>query len=74
MTAMIRISIVIPLLHEAERINSLIDHIQSQEFDEKYEIIVVDGNPEDLIHEAFSSFETHGAVIGLSVDGGYYLK
>ena len=29
--------------------------------------------PEELIHEAFSSLETHDAVVGPSVDGGYYL-
>ena len=29
--------------------------------------------PEELIHEAFSSLEIHDAVIGPSVDGGYYL-
>ncbi|MFC1712877.1 TIGR04283 family arsenosugar biosynthesis glycosyltransferase [Candidatus Poribacteria bacterium] len=41
-----RISIVIPVLREAERINSLVDHIHSQEFHESYEIIVVDGDPD----------------------------
>ena len=29
--------------------------------------------PVELIHEAFSSLETHDAVIGPSADGGYYL-
>ena len=29
--------------------------------------------PVELIHEAFSSLETHDAVIGPSLDGGYYL-
>ncbi len=41
-----RISIVIPVLNEAEGINSLIDHIHSQKFHESYEIIVVDGDPD----------------------------
>jgi len=40
-----RISIVIPVLNEAERINLLIEHLYGQDFHEDYEIIVVDGAP-----------------------------
>jgi rSAM/selenodomain-associated transferase 2 len=39
-------SIIIPVLHEADRINSLIEHIHSQGFEGGYEIIVVDGDPQ----------------------------
>ncbi len=40
-----RVSIVIPVLHEVSRINSLIEHLRDQEFHKNYEIIVVDGDP-----------------------------
>ena len=39
-----RFSIVIPVLNEAEQINSLIEHIRSQSFEGFFEIIVVDGD------------------------------
>ncbi|MHC4544463.1 MAG: TIGR04283 family arsenosugar biosynthesis glycosyltransferase [Planctomycetota bacterium] len=39
-----RFSIVIPVLNEAEQINSLIEHIHSQSFEGFFEIIVVDGD------------------------------
>lgn len=39
-----RISIIIPVLHEANRINFTIDHVCGQVFHEDYEIIVVDGD------------------------------
>lgn len=41
-----RFSIIIPVLHEADRINQIIDHIHSQNHDKNYEIIVVDGAPD----------------------------
>ncbi len=41
-----RISIVMPALHEADTINSIIGHLYDQEFCEDYEIIVVDGDPD----------------------------
>jgi len=41
-----RFSIIIPVLHEAERINALIDHIHRLASDNGHEIIVVDGSPE----------------------------
>jgi rSAM/selenodomain-associated transferase 2 len=40
-----RFSIIIPVLHETERINSLIDHIRCLARDNGHEIIVVDGSP-----------------------------
>lgn len=40
-----KFSIIIPVLHEAERINSLIEHIYKQSTDERFEIIVIDGDP-----------------------------
>jgi rSAM/selenodomain-associated transferase 2 len=40
-----RFSIIIPVLHESERINSLIDHIHCLARDNGHEIIVVDGSP-----------------------------
>jgi len=39
------ISIIIPVLHEANRINLIIDHVYGQEFYENYETIVVDADP-----------------------------
>jgi len=39
-------SIIIPVLHEGERILSLIDRIHALRPEEPYEIIVVDGSPE----------------------------
>ena len=41
-----RFSIIIPVLNEAEQINSLIEHIRSQGFERCYEIIVVDDDPQ----------------------------
>lgn len=40
-----RFSIIIPVLHESDRINSLIDHIHYLVRDNGHEIIVVDGSP-----------------------------
>lgn len=41
-----KFSIIIPVLHEADRINQMIDHIHSRNHGKNYEIIVVDGAPE----------------------------
>lgn len=41
-----RFSIIIPVLHEAERINQMIEHIDSQNRGNSYEIVIVDGAPE----------------------------
>ena len=40
-----RFSIIIPVLHESDRINSLIDHVHCLARDNGHEIIVVDGSP-----------------------------
>jgi len=39
-------SIIIPVLNEADKINSLIEHLQKQNHESSYEIIVVDGDPQ----------------------------
>lgn len=39
-----KISVIIPVLHEGERINEIIDSIKSAAVDVPYEVIVVDGN------------------------------
>ncbi len=39
-----RFSIIVPVLHEADRINSLIEHLHTLEGEPDYEIIVVDGS------------------------------
>lgn len=45
MEKILKISIVIPVLNEAVSINSLVSHIWGLEYDEKPQIIVVDGDP-----------------------------
>ncbi|MGQ9646790.1 MAG: TIGR04283 family arsenosugar biosynthesis glycosyltransferase [Thermodesulfobacteriota bacterium] len=46
-----KFSIIIPVFHEAERINGLIDHLRQLDFERCTEIIVVDGAPEkDTLH------------------------
>ncbi|UCE46331.1 MAG: TIGR04283 family arsenosugar biosynthesis glycosyltransferase [Phycisphaerales bacterium] len=39
-------SIIVPVLNEADRINSLIEHLRNQGSGSAYEIIVVDGDPQ----------------------------
>lgn len=47
----LKFSIIIPVFHEAERINGLIDHLRQLDFERCTEIIVVDGAPEkDTLH------------------------
>ena len=50
-----KFSIIIPVLHEAERINDLIGHLRQLDPEKSSEIIVVDGAPEkdtlQVIHE-----------------------
>ncbi len=41
-----KLSIVVPVLHETESVNPLIEHIRKVGKGEDYEIIVVDGSPE----------------------------
>jgi rSAM/selenodomain-associated transferase 2 len=52
-----KFSIIIPVLHEAERINFLIEHIHRQETDERFEIIVVDGDPNKSTIQAIKNQE-----------------
>ncbi|HUT45570.1 MAG TPA: TIGR04283 family arsenosugar biosynthesis glycosyltransferase [Sedimentisphaerales bacterium] len=61
-----KFSIVIPVLNEADRINSLICHLRTQSSENFYEIIVVDGDPRGgtikVIHD--------GKVITITADQG----
>jgi glycosyltransferase involved in cell wall biosynthesis len=41
-----RFSIIVPVLNEADQINSLIEYIRSQGFERFYELLVVDGDPQ----------------------------
>jgi rSAM/selenodomain-associated transferase 2 len=41
-----KFSIIVPVLHEAKRINDLIGHLRQLDLEESSEIIVVDGAPE----------------------------
>ncbi|MFC1712875.1 TIGR04282 family arsenosugar biosynthesis glycosyltransferase [Candidatus Poribacteria bacterium] len=57
-----------------QRMKNALAQAFAQDFDRA--VIIGSDSPdlsEDLIHEAFSSLEDHDAVIGPSVDGGYYL-
>ena len=61
-----RLSIIIPVYHEKDVINSLIISIKQQSCDEPYEIIVVDGSPQrDTIHTI-----TYSDVITIGADYG----
>jgi len=42
-----KFSIIIPVLHEAERINDLIGHLKQLDPEKSFQIIVVDGAPEE---------------------------
>lgn len=61
-----KFSIVIPVLNEADRINSLIEHLRMQSSEDFYEIIVVDGDPQGttvkVIHDS--------KVISITADQG----
>jgi rSAM/selenodomain-associated transferase 2 len=47
-----RFSIIVPVFHEAKRINDLIDHLRQLNTEKGYEIIVADGAPEkDTLNE-----------------------
>jgi rSAM/selenodomain-associated transferase 2 len=41
-----KFSIVIPVLHERDQINSVVEHLRSQDFEGVWEIIAVDGDPQ----------------------------
>jgi rSAM/selenodomain-associated transferase 2 len=46
-----RFSIIIPVLHESEKINNLLEAVGQLKTDESFEIIVVDGSPtQDTLH------------------------
>ena len=61
-----RFSIIIPVLHESDRINSLIDHIHCLARDYGHEIIVVDGSP---VKDTIGAIRSKG-VIKLSTGRG----
>ena len=42
----IKFSIIVPVLHESDTINSLIEHLDRLEYDAGHEIIVADGSPD----------------------------
>ncbi len=59
-------SLIIPVLHEAAIINTLLEHPYSLQSEEPFEIIVVDGSPEqDTIHAI-----CHKDIVCLSADTG----
>ena len=55
-------SIIIPVLREAGRINSIIEHIYSRGFSEGFETIVVDGSPDGETINAISCREVKAIV------------
>ncbi len=61
-----KFSIVIPILNEADRINSLICHLQMQSSEHFYEIIVVDGDPQGGAVEVINDRK----VISITADQG----
>lgn len=63
-------SIVVPVLNEAERINSLIEHLHNQGCETLYEIIVVDGDPQSSTLNAISDKR----VIKMRADKGRALQ
>lgn len=61
-----RFSIIIPVLHEKDRINSLIEHLYTLEGGQNSEIIVVDGSPAKDTIEAINN----GKVKSISSEKG----
>ncbi|MBE9541397.1 MAG: glycosyltransferase, partial [Proteobacteria bacterium] len=51
----IRFSIIVPVLHESDTINSLIEHLERSEWDAGHEIIVADGSPDRDTIQAIGS-------------------
>ncbi len=66
MSALLRISVIIPVLHEAGRINDIIGHLRALPADQEPEIIVVDGSPAEETLRAIS----HDRVIALASPPG----
>lgn len=63
---------------QGEDLGQRMENALAQAFSQDFDRVIIMGSDspdlsEELIHEAFSSLETHDAVIGPSVDGGYYL-
>lgn len=63
---------------QGEDLGQRMQNALAQAFAQGFERAIIIGSdspdlPGKVIHEAFSSLETHDAVIGPSVDGGYYL-
>ena len=63
---------------QGEDLGQRMENALAQAFAQGFNRAIIMGSdspdlPEELIHEAFSLLETHDAVIGPSVDGGYYL-
>jgi glycosyltransferase involved in cell wall biosynthesis len=52
-----KFSIIIPVLYEADRINFLIEEIYNQRMDERFEIIVIDGDPNKSTIQAIKDKE-----------------
>jgi len=66
------------MLQQGEDLGQRMRNALSQTFAQGFNRAIIIGSdspdlPADLIHEAFASLDTHDAVIGPSVDGGYYL-
>jgi rSAM/selenodomain-associated transferase 2 len=55
----IRFSIIIPVLHEGERINPLIEHLRALDSPSPFEIIVVDGSPTRDTIESIANKNVH---------------
>ena len=52
----IKFSIIVPVFHERERINQLIEYLNRSDFERNVEIIVVDGSHEkDTLSAIYSS-------------------
>lgn len=54
-----KFSIIIPVLHEVEHINALLEHLSHQESEERYEVIVVDGG---LNRETINAINYDGTI------------
>lgn len=63
---MCKFSIVIPVLNEADGINSLISHLRKQSSEHFYEIIVVDGDPQGTTVKVINDKK----VISITADRG----
>ena len=62
----IQFSVIVPVLHESDTINSLINHLHGLEANNDYEIIVVDGSPE---HDTIRAIRSEGVMKASSERG-----